>query len=95
MHMHKHKEVELLYSNICKLQYTKLALSVFLYCLTFENKLYSCHQQYSFNWVATVSKGAELTFPGGDNSFMVVACALAELGRCIEPTRYFCIQVHS
>ena len=27
-------------------------------------------------WVATVSKGAELTFPGGDNGFMVVVHAL-------------------
>ena len=30
----------------------------------------------TFTWVATVSKGAELTFPGVENSFVMVVCAL-------------------
>ena len=31
-----------------------------------------CHQTILFIWITSASKGAELTFPGGDNSIVVV-----------------------
>ena len=38
------------------------------------NKL-SCHQHY-FNWVCHGQLEQEISYPGGDNSFVVFICAL-------------------
>ena len=47
-----------------------------------------------FIWVTSASKGAGFTFPGGDNSFVVVVCTQGHFVCVVEPGGDFWNQGH-